>query len=123
MVGVHVAEGDVPDFGPLHVTAVDAVVAEVGVDALAVGAGRAAGPAVLVLDAFRRAFGDERFPELLAGGAIEAQDRAALALVVGGGQEDAVLPDDGGGVAGAADRDLPKDVVRFGPFIRISALG
>src|SRR5262249_13676875 len=80
--------------------------------------GRGGGRAVRV-GAVRRLLlgvGDLFFPELLAIGAVEADQAACVVLIDRLGDEDAITPDDRGGVAALRKRDLPLDVLGRPPF-------
>src|SRR5262249_44716711 len=119
VIGVHLRKRLMPDLLAGEIDAQDAVVAEIGVDALAIGGRRARGMAILVLARLRLGIGGESFPKLLAVVAGQAQDRTAFAVVVGRGQEDAVFPDDRRRVAGAGQIDFPEDIFGIRPFIGI----
>src|SRR5262249_6352015 len=120
---LQLAEVLAPQFLAAEVVADHAGRAEAGNDPLAVGdrAGRAVGIGVvgglllLVLGFL--------LPEELAVGPVKAQDGAAGALGDGLGEEDAVTPDDGRGVAGGGQRCLPADVLRGAPLQRHVLLG
>src|SRR5262249_25555506 len=86
------------------------------VDALAVGdgAGRAVG--IRIVGRLGLLVLDFLLPQQVAVLAGEAHDCAAVALVVERlRQGDAIAPDDGRGVAGAGELDLPADVVGLAP--------
>src|SRR5262249_30385017 len=59
--------------------------------------------------------GGGALPEHLAVAGPDAQDVALGAALAGGGEEDAVAPDDRGGVAGAGQLRLPEEVRRLAP--------
>src|SRR5262249_6062063 len=106
----------------VEVDAQDAGVAEEGVDALAVGRRRARGVAVLEADLFRRRVRGDRLPEELAVGAVQAEDRAFLAAVGRGGEEEAFAPDNGRRVTLARQAYFPEDVFRPRPPIRVAGV-
>src|SRR5262249_20786064 len=102
-----------PDFLAVHVVADDL---DVGVrkkrdpDVLAVGGGGGAGEAVLAVLLFELRGEDAAFPLHLAVCAIDAVEHAFLVGGDTGGDEYAITPDDGRGVADAGDGRLPGDV-------------
>src|SRR5437016_3707208 len=107
----------VPELLARKIDAYGPVIAKVGIDAFTVRAGRAGSEAVLVLRLFWRSRRSERLPEQLAVGTAQAKEGATLAVVVGRGQEDAVLPDDGRRIPLAGQVGFPEDVLRVGPGI------
>ena len=74
MKRVYRAEAAVPDLLPVEVHAQESVVAQIGVDALAVGRGRARGVTVLPLGAFGIRLRGESLPEQLAVGTPQTEN-------------------------------------------------
>ena len=92
-------------------------------DALAITCGRGGGVAVFLVNAFARGLHDDLFPELLAGGAIEADERAFASLGCRRDGEKFSAKDDGRGVAFAGEFGAPEDVVALAPRGRERGLG
>ena len=72
----------------------------------AVGGGGAAGVAVQAVLVLQRRLDHAALPEGPAVGPAQAEQHPLVLLLQGGGEEDAVAPDDRRGVALAGDRDL-----------------
>src|SRR3954447_13228040 len=83
----------VPELLALQVVGHHAGRTEGGVDGLAVGDGRAGTGRVVRVRGFLDGTGQVLLPELLAVGAGEAQDGAALALIERLSEKDVVAPD------------------------------
>jgi len=113
----------VPDDPAVEIDRQQAVAAKRRVDAASVGRRRGRRVAVLRVAELDAALRHEGFEELLAVGAAEPEDREALAAVVGGGQEDAIAPDNRRRVAAPRDRRAPGDIFLCRPPVRIRTVG
>ena len=119
MKRVYRAEAVVPGLLPAEVHAQESVIAQIGVDALPVGRGRARGVTVLPVGAFGIRLRCESLQEQLAVGTPQAENRTPPPVVVGGGEENSVSPDDGGRVPASRQLDLPEDVFPVGPGVDV----
>src|SRR5262249_23274862 len=115
---VELAQLAAPEFLAVQVITDGPGVAEEGDDVAAVGRRGGGGVPGHHRGALGGLVGDLARPERLAAAAIKAVQDAALAPVQGRGQEDAVLPDDGGGRTFAGHVGLPADVLGGGPAQR-----
>jgi hypothetical protein len=84
------------------------VVEEGGEDALAIGGGGAGGLAIEFVDAFDGRFDHGGLPEDFARGTVQGQQHALLVFRERGDDEEAILPDDGGGMPAAGQLGLPR---------------
>ena len=112
-----------PRDGAIELQRRHATVAKDDEDMLAVGGRRGRGVGVLAFLAPRYLLEHGGVPENFPALAIEAESAALRGVVRGGGDEDAVAPDDGRGPARAGNGRLPNDVRRGAPMQRKFLLG
>src|SRR5688500_13241218 len=115
MAAVELVVGVGPEDVAVEVKRRDAAGTEEGVDGLAVGDGGGGGVGVLALLAGGLLVEDFLVPEDLPVSRARAEDVAGDAAVGGAGEEDAVVPDGGGGPAVGGDGGFPGDVFGGGP--------
>src|SRR5688572_17364520 len=79
---------------------------------------------VLVVIALPRSSGwSKRLPQLRAIRPAVSHEREPAPVVVSGGEEDAIAPDDRRGIPFTGERRLPQHVLRCRPRIRIAGAG
>ena len=92
-----------------------AAVAEAGIDALPIGCRRGSGVGVAAFLAPRHLLEDGPVPEYPAACAVQRQHMATTAVVRGGGDENAIAPDDRGGPGLAGQGCFPANIFPGAP--------
>ena len=113
------AELAVPDDLAAHVEADQPVTPERRVDHAPVGRRRGRRVPILLVHLFNTVGRNSCFPELLAIGAIERDERQPGAVRLRSRQEDPIAPDDRRGIAGTGHGYSPLHVARGRPRIRV----